>query len=392
MTAENFVFTESKCIIEFFDFIIDRALSLDASDIHIERKGDSSLVRFRIDGLMKDMFTFDPSRHRELVTRIKILSNMDISERFLPQDGRLSFKGRSKIDFRVTSLPLINEEKVVIRILNSEKNKGSFDQLGFSLDDYEIFRRVLASPNGLFLSTGPTGSGKSTTLYTLLGQLNKEEKNIITIEDPVEYRIDGVNQIEVKEKRGMTFDKALPSILRSDPDIIMIGEIRDSRTAEISVRSAITGHLVLSSLHTYDSFSSVIRLMDMGIEPYLIASSLLGAQSQRLVMKLDPQKTCDYYLTDDEKIIFENVTGIDDFSGFKAPLDRASYKGRTAISEAFLMDDELVKLIKSRADISEFRTYSKKINFKSMFYRGLIKAKEGKVYIKDVIDLCLGGL
>lgn len=276
-------------VVRLIDSIIDNAVKSRASDIHIEPFEDYIRIRYRIDGELKEVLRSPKDTLGALITRIKILASLNIAEKRLPQDGRILTETEgTEVDLRVSVLPTVHGEKVVIRVLNKSGFILGKEQLGFDQYDMDKLSRIMASPHGIILVTGPTGSGKSTTLYTLLKELNKEDKNIITVEDPVEFMLEGVNQVNVNLKAGLTFASGLRAILRQDPDIIMIGEIRDSETAEIAIRSAITGHLVLSTIHTNDAPSSIARLVDMGVEPYLIASSLSGVISQRLVRRICP--------------------------------------------------------------------------------------------------------
>jgi type IV pilus assembly protein PilB len=260
--------------------MIEQAVQSGASDIHIEPLDNSTRVRMRIDGILREQMTLSAAAHASIVTRLKIMGNMDIAERRLPQDGRVraTVDGR-EIDLRLSVLPTVTGEKVVIRILGGEGSVMSIDDLGLSERNMALFKEILARPSGMILVSGPTGSGKTTTLYSILGALNKPGVNIITVEDPVEYRMDGVNQVQVNPKAGLTFAGGLRSILRQDPDIIMVGEIRDDETAQIGVRASITGHLVLSSVHTNDSASTVSRLVNMHVEPYLISERRIGHNS-----------------------------------------------------------------------------------------------------------------
>ncbi|MGE4282263.1 MAG: GspE/PulE family protein [Clostridia bacterium] len=280
----------SAPIVKMVNSVIDRAVRLKASDIHIEPFEKSIRIRYRIDGQLAEVMVHDIQLLPAIVTRIKITAEMNIAEKRKPQDGRISIVvDNNEYDLRVSVLPTVHGEKVVIRITDKKGLMRSKEQLGFFTDDLEKYSNILKSPHGMILVTGPTGSGKSTTLYTTISELNKDNLNIITVEDPVEAMIDGVNQVQVNPKAGLDFATALRSILRQDPDIIMIGEIRDRETAEISVRAAVTGHLVISTLHTNDAPSTISRLMDMNIDPFLISTSLVGIISQRLVRRICPR-------------------------------------------------------------------------------------------------------
>lgn len=292
--------------VRMIDTIISNAVKARASDIHMEPFEKYIKIRYRIDGELQEMFKSPIETLPALVTRVKILSNLDIAEKRLPQDGRILTKVDNKeVDLRVSILPTVYGEKVVIRILSRDSYLLDKNMLGMKEDSLAKLERIIKSPYGIILVTGPTGSGKSTTLYAILKELNTVHKNIITIEDPVEYMMDGVNQVNVNIKAGLTFAAGLRSILRQDPDVIMVGEIRDGETAEIAIRSAITGHLVLSSIHTNDAPSAIVRLVDMGIEPYLVASSISGVISQRLVRKICPYCAEKYTASEKEKRLLD---------------------------------------------------------------------------------------
>lgn len=287
MIAEDINDVNSAPVVKMIDYLFKNSVEMKASDIHIEPFEHEIRIRYRIDGKLQTINILGIESLGPLVTRIKILSGLNIAERRIPQDGRIMTSVNGKeIDLRVSILPVVNGEKIVIRILNTGGSTLSKDQLGMSEDNMKRLDRMIANPHGIILVTGPTGSGKSTSLYSILKELNSTSVNIITVEDPVEFTMAGVNQVSVNEKAGLTFANGLRSILRQDPDIIMIGEIRDEETAEIATRAAITGHLVLSTLHTNDAPSSIIRLVDMGIKPYLVSTSVVGVMAQRLVRKI----------------------------------------------------------------------------------------------------------
>lgn len=288
--------------VKMVDQILTDAIKRKVSDIHIEPYEEVIRVRYRIDGMLKEILNIDIDALSAIITRIKILADMNIAERRIPQDGRIvtTIDG-VPVDMRVSSIPLITGEKVVIRILDKSNYKIGKEKLGMSKEMLKKLDDIVASPYGIILVTGPTGSGKSTTLYTVLSELNDGKKNITTIEDPVEYTVEGINQVHVNSKAGLTFAAGLRSMLRQDPDIIMIGEMRDSETAQIGVRAAITGHLVLSTLHTNDAASSILRLVDMGVEPYLAATAIKGVIAQRLVRKICPSCKEEYQASNHEK-------------------------------------------------------------------------------------------
>ena len=283
--------------------IIEQAVNERASDIHIEALEDSVRVRFRIDGVLQEMMRYEKELLNAIVARVKIISGMNISEKRAPQDGRMTQRfNRVEYDIRVSSLPTVFGEKVVMRLASKSALTRDKSELGFPEEELRRFDELVRNPHGIILVTGPTGSGKSTTLYTVLSELNEGEVNIVTVEDPVEADVDGINQVQVNEKAGLTFASALRSILRQDPDIIMIGEIRDEETASIAVKAAITGHLVVSTLHTNSAASTITRLEDMGVEPYLIADSTVGIIAQRLVRRLCPKCKKEHRLTDMDKM------------------------------------------------------------------------------------------
>ncbi|WP_271809427.1 GspE/PulE family protein [Clostridium beijerinckii] len=295
-------------VVKMVEYLFKNSIELNASDIHIEPFENEVRIRYRIDGKLQTINVINIESLGPLVTRIKILAGLNIAEKRIPQDGRIMTSvGGKEVDLRVSILPVVNGEKIVIRILNKSMGNIGRDKLGMSNENLEKIDRIISNPHGIVLVTGPTGSGKSTTLYTILSELNNDQINIITVEDPVEYTLNGVNQVSVNNKAGLTFASGLRSILRQDPDIIMIGEIRDNETAEIATKAAITGHLVLSTLHTNDAPSSIIRLVDMGIKPYLVATSVVGIVAQRLVRKVCMNCNVSYEATEYEK----EILGID---------------------------------------------------------------------------------
>lgn len=289
-------------VVKMIDYMFKNSIEMRASDIHIEPFEHEIRIRYRIDGELQTINTLGIESLGSLVARIKILAGLNIAEKRVPQDGRIITKvGSHEVDLRVSILPVVNGEKIVIRILNRSSYKVGRDRLGMSERNFAKLDNIISNPHGIVLVTGPTGSGKSTTLYTVLSELNQDDVNIVTVEDPVEYTLNGINQVNVNTKAGMTFASGLRSILRQDPDIVMIGEIRDEETAEIAVKAAITGHLVLSTLHTNDAPSSITRLIDMGIEPYLVSTSVVGIIAQRLVRKICPHCKEEYEPLDYER-------------------------------------------------------------------------------------------
>ncbi len=349
-------------VVRLVDSIIQHAIRTKASDIHIEPYENNIRIRFRIDGELQEIMTSSKNTHSAIVTRIKILGRMDIAEKRIPQDGRVEMHIDNKdVDLRISVLPTVYGEKIVIRLLDRSSTIMTKSQLGFSDDNIKMFDKIIQSPNGIILVTGPTGSGKTTTLYAVLNELNNINRNIITVEDPVEYRLDGINQVQVNTKAGLTFANGLRSILRQDPDIIMIGEIRDSETAEIAVRAAITGHLVLSTMHTNDSASTVSRMMDMGIEPYLVSSSVVGVVAQRLVKKICTNCITEYKPSYSEMELLNIADNEVIYKGEGCSVcNNTGYRGRTAIHEIMLMTREIRELVDKRATIDELRTVSAK--------------------------------
>lgn len=374
---------------ELIENIINDAIEREASDIHIEPEIDATRVRFRIDGDLVKVCDVPSERQSEIIARIKILSKLDIAERRLPQDGRISWEDKRGTDLRVAITPVIYGEKAVIRILNSTRYDMKLNKFGFSKENYNTLTGILNKSSGMLICTGPTGCGKSTTLYALIREMNNEVSNIITIEDPVEFKIKGINQTQVNEKAGMSFSRGLRSMLRSDPDIIMVGEIRDSETAEIAIRAAITGHLLLSSLHTMDSYSAIIRLLDMGIEPYLIASALAGVQSQRLVKKLCPHCSEKMEANISQTNLIKSVIGDIDRFVLKSPRGcehcTNGFKGRQVISEVFEIDEDFIEAIKNKSDINTLRKIGEEKGIKSLVYDGLSRVIKGELYIEDVL-------
>jgi len=344
-------------VVRLVNLIINHAINSRASDAHIEPMENIVRIRFRIDGELYEQLSITKSAHAAVVTRLKIMGDMDIAEKRIPQDGRVqTMFGNTPIDLRLSVLPTVNGEKVVIRVLGGRGVVLERKQLGFTERNSQLFDNILKNPNGIILVSGPTGSGKSTTLYTVLNEINKPGINIITVEDPVEYRLAGVNQVQVNNKAGLTFANGLRSILRQDPDVIMIGEIRDAETAEIAVRASITGHLVLSTIHTNDSASTVSRLVDMGIEPFLVSASLVGVVSQRLVRRIctkcrvakpTDKFEMDLLRLDEPRDIYKGVGC--------ANCNNTGYKGRIAIHEILVMTKELRAMVDARASTEQLR-------------------------------------
>ncbi|ADL42971.1 type II secretion system protein E [Caldicellulosiruptor obsidiansis OB47] len=342
-------------IVRLVNSIFEQAITSRASDIHIEPFENEIKVRYRIDGVLYNVLKLDIGILPSLVARIKIVGNMDIAEKRIPQDGRTTYIFSDKIyDMRISSLPCVYGEKIVVRVIDKSAFVRSKTELGLTEEDEEKYNKLIAAPHGIILVCGPTGSGKSTTLYTILNELNTGTRNIITVEDPVESTIEGINQVEVNTKAGLTFAAALRSILRQDPDIIMIGEIRDRETADMAIRAAITGHLVLSTIHTNDAASAITRLVDMGIENFLISSSLVGVISQRLIRKLCPHCKEPYEPSEEEKILLD-IKQDENVKLYRKRgchiCDKKGYYGRTGVYEILIVTKELRKLI-NKKDVS----------------------------------------
>ena len=348
-------------VVKLLDRLIQWAVSTRSSDIHIEPFERGTSVRMRIDGVILDYVTLEKSVHQPLIARIKILSNLDIAERRLPQDGhfRVRGEGQEYINLRVSILPTVFGEKAVLRLLPSSRQVEDHpEQFGMNEETYRRFLPMLSAPNGIIYLTGPTGSGKSTTLYMVLEYLSRRNVNICTIEDPVEKNISRVSQTQVNPAAGLPFESGLRAILRQDPDIIMVGETRDSETASISVRSAITGHIVLSTLHTNDAISGIIRLADMGIEPYLIANALTGIVAQRLLRKVCPHCAKDVEATEEERALFDGIQRVRRGEGCPR-CSGSGYQGRIAIHEMVVIDRAIRRMIARGAEIEEIEAYAR---------------------------------
>ena len=376
-------------VIKFVNYLISNAIHEGASDIHIEPKEKFSRIRYRIDGVLFEIMQAPSKMHPAIVSRIKIMSNLDISERRLPQDGKISvIVGGRAIDLRVSTLPINHGEKAVIRVLDSKSIMRGLEQLGMEPDVEVAFREQIKLPHGILLVTGPTGSGKSTTLYSALCQMDGNKLNISTVEDPVEYELDFCNQVHVNDKIGMTFAAALRSLLRQDPDIVMIGEIRDNETARIAVQAALTGHLVLSTLHTNDAASSITRLVNIGIDAYLIAASLNGVLAQRLVRKICPKCKQTYQVPEHMRKYVER-SGIkpeEILHGTGCDYCRGSgYLGRTGIYELLIIDDKFRDMINQDASVSSMRRVFRESGKPTLFDDGMNKVKRGVTTIEEVL-------
>ncbi len=386
-TAEAERLAEDTPVVKFVTTVITQAVHEGASDIHIEPDADLLRVRHRVDGILQEVTTAPKGLQGGVLSRVKIMADLDISERRVPQDGRIQMKvGERDIDLRVSTLPTIYGEKVVLRILDKRQGIVKLPELGFAPSTFEIVKRLVTRPFGLFLATGPTGSGKTTTLCAALNTINTMARNIVTIEDPVEYQLKVINQVQVNLKAGVTFATGLRSILRQDPDVIMVGEIRDRETATIAIQAALTGHLVFSTLHTNDAPSAVARLIDIGVEPYLIASSLIGVVAQRLVRKICP--TCRKPATVPADV-FQGITPEGDaFSPAKGAgcsgCRNTGYSGRTGVFELLTVTDALRDLVVNRAPATLLRSAALQAGFVPLRQAGLAKAAAGVTTLEEV--------
>ncbi len=382
-------------IINLVNTIIQQAINDKASDIHIEPDEEVVRVRYRIDGILNELMKAPKTIQSELISRLKIMAQMDISEKRLPQDGRIKVKVQNKsIDLRVSSLPTVFGEKIVIRILDKSRLSLTLDQVGFDEDLLKLFKTLSSAPNGIVLMTGPTGSGKTSTLYAAINFVKSPEINITTVEDPVEYLIPSINQVQVRSEIGLTFARTLRSILRQDPNVILIGEIRDFETAQIAIESALTGHLVFSTLHTNDAASAVTRLIEMGVEPYLVASAVIGVGGQRLVRKICPSCRISYETKDQECIDILNENGFKDVKLYRGKgcltCRKTGYAGRTAIHEIMTINDEIHGLILDSASARDIRQAAIRSGMRTMRVDGLQKAIKGVTTLKEVLRLTRG--
>ncbi len=383
--------SERAPIVKLVDLVLSEALKKRASDIHIEPEIDCLRIRYRIDGALHEAIKVPKSNQNAILARVKIISNLDITENRIPQDGRFKVRFENReVDFRVSALPTTFGQKFVLRLLDKNNLSVGLDKLGFSEQPARIFKEAVAKPFGMILVTGPTGSGKSTTLYSVLNQLNTPERNIITIEDPVEYLVEGITQLQVKPDIGLDFASGLRSLLRQSPDIILIGEIRDSETADIAVKASLTGQLVLSTLHTNDAISSITRLIDMGVEPFLVASSVVMLCAQRLSRKLclkcrQPVEVPEEYLKEigfkERGITFYKAVGC-------KYCNNTGFYGRIAILETVLIDDVIREMIMKRKSLDDIKTYAvEKCSMMTLRDDAFIKVKEGITTLDEAIRI-----
>lgn len=378
-------------IIQIVDGVIGDAARNRASDVHVEPSEVFFRIRYRIDGMLREAKTYSMELHALFVSRVKIMGALDIAEKRLPQDGRIRYKDNGReIDLRISTLPTIYGEKVVIRLLDKDALRVQLQALGFSERNLTVYQALYRRPYGMLLTVGPTGSGKTTTLYSTLTELNETNRNIVTIEDPVEYRLDGINQVQVNSRSGLTFTLGLRSILRQDPDVMMIGEIRDAETVDIAVRAALTGRLVLSTLHTNDAAGAISRLIDMGAAPFLVASSLLGVLAQRLVRAICPRCREAYVPAEssDEReflgdcyepgMVLYRGKGCSNCGG-------TGYYGRLAIHEALPLTAKLRELTRLRSSTDALREAAIQEGMTSMFRDGMKKAADGRTTVQEVM-------
>ena len=379
---------EDAPVIRLVNRLVEEAVRTRASDIHVERQERHVRLRYRVDGVLLTRGTLPAHAHAQVISRIKIMANMDIAERRLPQDGSFQTRvdGRA-IDVRVSTIPSFYGEKAVLRLLDKSAPIYDLDKLGLSAQNYEVLRRIIQRPQGIFLLTGPTGSGKTTTLYAILNQLNNEKVNVLTVEDPVEYQIAGITQMQVNVRAGVTFASSLRHFLRQDPDIIMVGEVRDQETAQIAIQAALTGHLVLSTLHTNDAPGAITRLLDMGVEPYLVASALEGVAAQRLVRVLCPKcREADAAGAEELRARFGTAAPAGTYYLGRGCefCNYTGYRGRVAIFEIAEMDDELRHLVINRVPHHTLKEAAVAAGMTTLLEDGLKKAAAGVTSLAEV--------
>ena len=380
--------SENSGILKLIEIILKTSIQSRASDIHIEPTETNCIVRSRIDGMLSETFIFDKDIYPPMVSRMKLLSNMDIAERRRPQDGRFSAQILDKeYDFRISTLPILNGESIVLRILDKSKVIINLEDLGMHPDNFAKFKKSMKAPYGIILVTGPTGSGKTTTLYGALNDIKSVKTKIITVEDPVEYQLNMIQQVHVNEKAGLTFVSALRSILRQDPDVIMIGEIRDQETLRIAIQAALTGHLVFSTLHTNDAISALPRMIDMGIEPYLVSGALVCIEAQRLVRKLCPH--CKQKITLSQKTFDEVKKFVpENYQFYKSvgcpQCSQTGYLGREMISEILPISDHIASMVANGASKDELKSVAYEEGFIDMFHDGVIRAANGITTLEEV--------
>lgn len=380
-------------VVRLVNQLLSNAVAMKASDVHLDPHEGKLLVRYRIDGTLRTERILPKSMQQMVTARIKILANLDITENRIPQDGRIKTTVDFRaIDLRVSSLPTVFGEKIVMRILDLSQNLTDISKLGFNDTNMERFMKEIDKPNGIVLISGPTGSGKSSTLYAALNKLNSEEVNIITVEDPVEYQLEGINQIQVNANVGLSFAAGLRSILRQDPDIVMVGEIRDKETADISIRASLTGHLVLSTIHTNDSIASITRLLDMGIEPFLVTASLNAVIAQRLIRRVCRDcKEIQPATVREQEIFAKRGLSIDTIARGSgcSQCNMSGYKGRMAIHEVLVVDDAMKDIINRGGSAAEIRKIAVANDTIFLIDDGLLKVKEGMTTTEEVLRVAM---
>jgi len=380
-------------VIQLVDSLVNDAVVRGASDIHVESTQDGARVRYRIDGVLYDQDTISQSLMNQVISRFKILAHINIAEKRVPQDGKFRTKiDGADIDMRVSTFPSIHGEKVVVRILDRSKNMIELDALGFNTPMLQNFKDLVARSSGFFLVTGPTGSGKTTTLYGVLSDLNTPEKNIITLEDPVEYNLDGITQGQIHPDAGFTFEKGIRAVLRQDPDVAMVGEIRDKQTAQIAIEAALTGHSVFSTLHTNNAPGAIMRLMDMGVEPFLINAALSGVLAQRLARKICDHCRVSEKPTKEEKKLLDRfgVSAETLYTGKGCDVCFGlGYKGRVGVFELLVMSGDLRSLVVHRPIFDDIHRQAKQDGMQTLFDDGMQKVKDGVISLHELSRVVL---
>ncbi len=397
-TREDLLDTEGRApIIRLVNHLLFDAVKAGASDVHIQPYEDRVIVRQRIDGVLFDSFEVPKAVQEEVLTRVKVLGKMNIAEKRLPQDGRATVQlGDRTVDLRIASLPTSHNERIVIRLLDKSVRLYTLGELGMPPHYLDVFRQLISRDHGMILVTGPTGSGKSTTLYGALQEINSHDLNVLTLEDPIEYQLDGISQTQINEKKGMTFASGMRSVLRQDPDIIMVGEIRDSETAVMAIQASLTGHLVFSTLHTNDAASAVTRLLDLGIEPYLVSSSLVASLAQRLVRRLcdkckQPDTSRSTLLPDPpETLLADQGITVADLIGVYKPVGceacrGTGFRGRVGLFELLAIDDACRELVQTRGNASQIRTAGLDAGMHLLATDGLLKVHQGVTTLDEVM-------